>query len=315
MTENSKIKIIFWGTPHFAREILKQLAESGWKPILVITQPDKAGGRGLKLKESTVKALAKKLNIPYLQPTKLKDPDFIQKIKSYQPDLCVLAAYGKIIPKEILAIPPKGFLNVHPSLLPRWRGASPIQAAILNGDKETGVTIILMDEEMDHGDIVANSKLKSQISKLSYKEFEEKLIGEASKLLIETLPQWLDDKITPTPQNHSKATFCPMIKKEDGRIDWHEPAEKIERKIRAFQDWPVAFLETNGKRIKILEADVLKNETILKDKKIGEFFCFNKELAVKCGEDTLIIKKIQPESKKEMSGYEFWCGYQRKLKI
>jgi len=314
MTENSKIKIIFWGTPHFAREILKQLAESGWKPILVITQPDKAGGRGLKLKESTVKALAKKLNIPYLQPTKLKDPDFIQKIKSYQPDLCVLAAYGKIIPKEILAIPPKGFLNVHPSLLPRWRGASPIQAAILNGDKETGVTIILMDEEMDHGDIVANSKLKSQISKLSYKEFEEKLIGEASKLLIETLPQWLDDKITPTPQNHSKATFCKIIKKEDGRIDWHEPAEKIERKIRAFQDWPVAFFETNGKRIKILEADVLKNETILKDKKIGEFFCFNKELVVKCGEDTLIIKKIQPESKKEMSGYEFWCGYQKKLK-
>lgn len=313
MTENSKIKIIFWGTPHFAREILKQLAESGWKPILVITQPDKARGRGLKLKESAVKALAKKLNIPYLQPTKLKDPDFIQKIKSYRPDLCVLAAYGKIIPKEILAIPPKGFLNVHPSLLPRWRGASPIQAAILNGDKETGVTIILMDEEMDHGPILESRKWKIE-NRITYKELEEKLVEEASKLLIEILPKWLNGEIKPTVQGHSKTTFCPMIKKEDGRIDWHEPAEKIERKIRAFQDWPVAFFETNGKRIKILEADVLKNETILKDKKIGEFFCFNKELVVKCGKDALIIKKIQPESKKPLFGYEFWCGYQKKLK-
>jgi len=313
MTENSKIKIIFWGTPHFAREILKQLVESGWKPILVITQPDKAGGRGLKLKESIVKALAKKSNISYLQPTKLKDPDFIQKLKSYQPDLCVLAAYGKIIPKEILAIPPKGFLNVHPSLLPRWRGASPIQAAILNGDKETGVTIILMDEEMDHGPILESRKWKIE-NRITYKELEEKLVEEASKLLIEILPKWLNGEIKPTVQDHSKATFCPMIKKEDGRIDFNEPAEKIERKIRAFQDWPAAFFETNGKRIKILEADVLKNETILKDKKIGEFFCFNKELLVKCGKDALIIKKIQPESKKPLSGYEFWCGYQKKLK-
>jgi len=329
-------KIIFWGTPYFGAKILESLIRANFRPILVITAPDKPKDRGLEKQAPEVKRMAIKHGLGVSQPTKLRENEaFWGQLRVLKPDLFIIASYGKIIPKEILGIPKKGCLNVHPSLLPRWRGASPIQATILNGDEETGATIMLMDEEMDHGDIIASSKLsrfggippfnkfgikeakeagKSQMSKLSYKELEEKLIEESAKLLLETLPKWLNGKITPPPQDHSKATFCKIIKKEDGKIDFGESAEIIERKIRALNPWPGTFFEIKGKIYKILEAEIFKDAQLLPNKRVGEFFCCDKNLIVKCGQGGLIIKKIQPESKKPLSGYEFWCGYQKKLK-
>ncbi|HOM33076.1 MAG TPA: methionyl-tRNA formyltransferase [Candidatus Paceibacterota bacterium] len=305
-------KIIFWGTSYFGAKILESLVFAGFSPILVVTTPESKKGRGLQKSPSEVKKMAKKWGLEVIEPIKLKEnEEFLSYIKQLNPDVFIIASYGKIIPAEYLIIPSKGAINVHPSLLPKWRGPSPIQTAILNGDKKTGVTIMLVDEKMDHGAILNKAEL--EIKNSNFKKLEENLIEIASQLLIETLPQWLRGKIKPIPQNHKKATYSKIIKKEDGLIDFKKSAEVIERKIRAFEVWPNVYFQRKEKIYKILEADVFKNKKILAEKKVGEFFCFDKKLIVKCGKEGLIIKKIQPENKKPMDGYSFWCGYQNKL--
>jgi methionyl-tRNA formyltransferase len=314
--ENKNIKIVYWGTPHFSAEILKSLINADFKPMAVITQSDKPAGRGSKLKSSEVKILSEKEQIPYFQPEKLKNLEFLNQLKELKVDLFIVASYGKIIPKEVLDIPKLGTINVHPSLLPRWRGPSPIQSVILAGDKETGVSIMLLDEEMDHGDIISNIKFPIP-NKLNYKELEEILIKESAKLLIKTLPKWINGKIKPKAQNHEQAVYCQMIKKEDGKIDWDESVEIIDRKIRALNPWPGTYFGVCDKKFKILavEIKVFSNSAELENRKIGEFFCENKQLMVKCKDGILILKNIQPESKNPMDGYAFWCGYQNKLKV
>jgi methionyl-tRNA formyltransferase len=314
---NKKIKIIYWGTPHFSAEILKSLINTDFKPMAVVTQSDKPAGRGSQLKASEVKILAEKEHILCFQPEKLKNLEFLNQLKKLKPDLFIVASYGKIIPKEILDIPKLRTINVHPSLLPRWRGPSPIQSTILAGDKEVGISIMLLDEEMDHGDIISNVKFPIS-NKITYRELEEILIKESAKLLIEILPKWIDGKIKTTPQNHKDAVYCKMIKKEDGRIDWNESVEIIDRKIRALNPWPGTYFEACGKKFKVLEAEIklFHNSTELwNSKKVGEFFCENKQLMVRCKDGILILKNIQPESKNSMDGYCFWCGYQSKLKV
>jgi methionyl-tRNA formyltransferase len=313
MASNNKIKIIFWGTPEFSARILEALIKADFCPILLVTAPDSIKGRGLQKTPSEAKKIAKKWGLKVAEPEKIRQNEaFLNQIRDLEPDLFIVASYGKIIPKDYLEIPKKGALNIHPSLLPQWRGPSPIQATILSGQNETGVTIILMDEEMDHGPIVASKKFRID-NKLTYSELEKKMIEEASALLIETLPKWLTNQIQPIPQNHNEATYCKIIKKEDGLIDFNEPAEMIERKIRAFEIWPNVYFERNGKTYKILEAEVINDENLFKDKKIGEFFSFNKNLFVRCAKNGLLIKKIQPENKNPLDGYAFWCGYQKKL--
>lgn len=313
MANPKKPKIVFWGTPQFGAFVLEALINGDFCPILVVTAPDSIKGRGLNKTPSEVKKTAKKWGLEVAEPEKLRqNTAFLEKLKKLNPDLFIVASYGKIIPKEYLEIPIKGSLNIHPSLLPKWRGPSPIQATILAGDKETGVTIILMDEEMDHGDIVSVSKIEIP-NKPTYSELEKILIEEAKKLIIETLPMWLENKIKPVPQNHNEATYCKIIKKEDGFTDFNESAEIIERKIRAFEVWPNVYFERNNKQFKILKAAIIDNG-ILDNKSIGEFFCLNKKLLVKCLKGGLIIEKIQPENKKPLDGYAFWCGYQRHLK-
>ncbi|MDP2855511.1 MAG: methionyl-tRNA formyltransferase [bacterium] len=307
------IKIIFWGTPYFSAKILEALIEADFSPILTITAPDKPKGRGLEKQASEAKRMAIKHGLNVSQPQKLKEICFLEQIRALDPDLFIVASFGKIIPKEALEIPKLGCLNVHPSLLPCYRGASPIQAAILNGEQETGATIMFMDEEMDHGPILANSKFQITNSKITFKELEERLIEESSKLLIETLPKWINGEIQPMPQNHSQATLCKIIKKEDAKIDFNESAVVIERKVRAFNPWPGTYFEVNGKKFKILKADVLTDVT-MDDRKPGDIFCIDKKLAIQCSEGVLIIEKIQPESKNSIDGYAFWCGYQNKLK-
>ena len=262
--ENNKIKeikIIFLGRGLFGEIILKGLISAGYRPILA---------------------------------------DDFKKIKILEPDLVVIASYGRIIPREILKIPKYGCLNVHGSLLPKYRGPSPIQTAILNGDKETGVTIILMDEKIDHGDIVANSKFNPAKcgTKFTYEQLLKELASLGAKLLVETIPKWIAGEIKPKPQDEKKATYTKIIKKEDGKIDWSKPADEIERQIRAFNPWPgtFTFWKKNNKviRVKILEAEV--SQPTADQPKAGK-------------DNKLIIKKLQPEGKKPMTFEDFKRGH------
>jgi len=279
------MKFVFFGTPEFATIILEKLIKSGLKPQAVFRDP----------KES-VSVLIEKLN-------KLK------------PDLAVIAAYGKILPKEILEIPRYGFINVHPSLLPKYRGASPIQCAILNGDKETGVTIMKIDEKMDHGPILAISKLQITNSKITYPELSKELAGLGAELMVKIIPDYISEKIKPVKQNHLKATYTKIIKKEDGKIDWSKSAESIERMTRGYYPWPSAWTTWNGKILKILEADISKYKNNFQ---IGEVFLLKHPnvlrnvgmlLCVKCGIGNLIIKKLQLEGGKILTTKEFLNGH------
>jgi methionyl-tRNA formyltransferase len=253
-------KIVFMGTPEFGAIILEGLINGGHKPILVVTASDKPVGRKQILTPPPVKVVGKKYQILVEQPKKIENCKL--KIENLKPDLIVVAAYNQILPKNILEIPKYGCLNVHPSLLPKYRGPSPIQDTILNGDKKTGVTIILMDEEADHGPILANSKLQITNSKITYRELLKELANLGANLLIETIPKWIKGKIKPKPQDEKKATYTKILTKEDGKINWRESAENIERKIRAFNVWPgtFTFWKKNGKllRIKILKGRVYK---------------------------------------------------------
>lgn len=275
------MKFVFFGTPEFATIILNKLVKAGYKPQAVFRNP----------KEPTF--------------------DLIKKLKNLKPDLAIIAAYGKILPKEILDIPSKGFINVHPSLLPKYRGASPIQAAILNGDKETGVTIMKIDEEMDHGPVVVSSILPIANSD-TYETLSKKLAKLGGGLLVKTIPGYVSRKIKPVEQDHSKATYTKIIKKEDGKIDWGKSADEIERMTRAYYPWPSAWTqwrqETSDKRqvLKILETDVSGSN----NRKIGEIFLTDKkEPAIKCGEGVLIIKKLQLEGGKVLTTKEFLNGH------
>ncbi|MDD5626247.1 MAG: methionyl-tRNA formyltransferase [Patescibacteria group bacterium] len=307
---NSQYKIIFWGTPEFGAIVLDLLSQTQFKPTCVVTESDKPVGRHAYrqagkqiLTAPPVKESALKYGIPVLQPENLAT----YQLTNLQADLFIVAAYGKILPKEILDIPKYGCLNIHPSLLPLYRGATPIQAAILNGDKTTGVSIILMDEKMDHGPIVAQQQLELPITDYQLPKLSKELAELGAKLLIETLPKWLAGEIKPSTQDETKVTFTRQIKKEDGLIDWSFPAEKIEKMLRAYYPWPGIFTNFDNKKLKIIKAEILE---IQDNKKPGTvFFTENKQLAIMCGKNALILKEIQPEGKKAMAAGNFLNGY------
>ena len=213
----SKIKIAFWGAPEFSVKILEALKGAGLAPDLIITNPDKPVGRKMILTPPPAKQWAEKNNILFWQPVKI-DADFILKFSEFKSDLCIVASYGKILPKEILDIPEYKFINVHPSLLPKLRGPSPIQSAILSGEKETGVTIMLMNEKMDEGPILAQRKLEFSIFNFQFSKLEEELAKLGGKLLVETIPKWINGKIKPQEQNHGEAAYTKKLKKGDGLI-------------------------------------------------------------------------------------------------
>jgi len=286
------MKYIFFGTPEFAAIVLEKLINTGYIPEAVICNPDEPVGRKQILTSPPVKRLIANSGqlIEIFQPVNKSGLLAIsRKLLAIKPDLAIIAAYGKIIPKEILDIPRYGTLNVHGSLLPKYRGASPIQHAILNGDKETGVTIMKIDEEMDHGNIISN--LKTQISKVdTYDSLSQKLAISGAKLLIKIIPDYISGRIKPIEQDHSKATYTKIIKKEDGKIDWSKSAEEIERMTRAFYPWPTAWTTWNGKILKILEAEVCGNNLAIKKLQleggkilsIREFLNGHKDFSVAC---------------------------------
>lgn len=305
---NQKPKIIFLGTPQFGAIVLERIIKAGLGPDLVITMPDKPTGRKQILTPPPVKIICQKYKIPFLQTKKVQE--FKSDIEKLNPDLIVSAAFGQIFPKEILDMPRFGGLNVHPSLLPKHRGSSPIQGAILKGDKETGVSIILMDEQLDHGPIVAESQ-HIETDKLYFKELTIKLAEIGGDLLVKTIPLWLEGKIKPKPQDDSKATFIDKIKKEEGKIDWNKSAEEIERQIRAFTPWPASFTfwQKSDKliQIKILKARVLKAEN---NNPLAKTLALSsKEIGIQCGKDILVVEKLQLEGGKKMSSEEFLRGH------
>ncbi len=302
----SDIKIIFMGTPEFAIPAFNALIKNDYKIVAAITAPDAPIGRKQILTPPPIKVEAKKNNIPILQPKKIKEPQWMQKIKELNPDLIIVCAFGQIISKEILDIPKLGSINIHPSLLPKYRGASPIQYAILNNEKETGVTIMLMDEQMDHGQILSNSKFQIPNSKFTYIELSKELSELGANLLIKTLPKWINKEIKPQEQNHDEATFTKIIKKEDGKIDWNNSAEKIDAQIRAFNPWPSAYTSFSGKTLKIIEAEIIENKDNLET---GKIFKINNDIAVKCEVNALKIKTLQMEGKKPMDIKSFTNGY------
>ncbi|MDO8482658.1 MAG: methionyl-tRNA formyltransferase [bacterium] len=306
MIPDPKTKFVFFGTPKLSAEILEHLKQHSLVPSLVVTNPDRPQGRKMLLTPPPVKMWAIKNKIPFLQPELLSDPDFLYTLNATPYTLFVVVAYGKIIPKSVLAIPSKGTLNIHYSLLPKYRGASPIESAILNDDRETGVAILLLDEKMDHGPIVATQRLENYESArpnvpahvrygrgimnqewpMKASELRGTMNKIAGKLLAEVIPRWVAGEIKPNEQDHSKATYAGKFTKNDGLLDLNGDAYKNFLKIRAFDDTIGThfFADTQGKKIRVIVKD-------------AEF-----------REGKLILTRVLPEGKKEMSYGEFERG-------
>lgn len=304
-----RLRTVFMGTPDFAVPSLRALADHDkFEIVAVVTQPDRPAGRNLKIAPSPVKALAVERKLPILQPDSLSDikPELI----SLAPDIIVVVAYAQILPEDIISIPRFKCINVHASLLPKYRGASCIQSAILNGEKETGATIMLLDKGLDTGPIL--SQIPIDISDTdTTSTLTEQIAMIGANILPDTIIRYVNQDIIPHPQDNSQATYVGLIKKEDGRIDWNRNAEYISRQIRAFDPWPGTWTELDGKKIKILEADshVLKVNTYA----IGEVFGHDGRLAVQCGQNVIIVNKLQLEGKKAMDSKTFLLGYKEIL--
>ncbi|MBI4123187.1 MAG: methionyl-tRNA formyltransferase [Parcubacteria group bacterium] len=308
------MKIVFFGTSEFGAIVLRTIIRASIIPALVVTVPDKPAGRKLKVHPSWVKQVALEYRIPLLQPETPQEK-VLSQLRSMEPDLFLVAAYGKILPQELLDIPKKGSLNVHPSLLPLYRGAAPVQAALLNGDEKTGATVILMDERMDHGPIVASSKIKIQNPKINYPELHNKLAKLGGELLIKTIPLWIAGKIKAVPQQDSKATYTKHLTKEAGRIDWTKSALYIERQVRALQPWPGTFckIKAQSKKSKNTEQNLKILKAGIREGVHGEpgktFLAQGKKLGVYAGKDALIIEELQLEGSKPVSSKEFLLGH------
>ncbi|MCX6739747.1 MAG: methionyl-tRNA formyltransferase [Candidatus Parcubacteria bacterium] len=300
------IKVIFMGTPDFSVPALDAIINN-FKLLAVVTQPDKKVGRKQVITPSPVKKFVLDKGYEILQPASLKgNIELISRIKELQPDLIVVVAYGFILPPELIAIPKYGVINIHASLLPKYRGASPIQSAILNGDKQTGISVMLIDDKMDHGALLA----QKTITITDYDNFESlhnKLSQLGADLLLDTVPKFYSEQIKPVPQDESKATYCKLITKEDGKIDWNKFAEEIDRQIRAFTPWPGTWTEWKGKSLKVIKSKVIKSE--VGSHKVGEVFKVNDGIAIACGKDALEILELQLEGKKPMTAKEFSNGY------
>jgi len=302
-----KLKIVFLGTPKFSDIVLKELIENDFKPSLIITSADKPVGRKQIIIPSPIKETAEKYGISISQPQKIATVE--SQTKKLKPDLIIAAAYGAIVPKEILNIPKYSCLNLHPSLLPKYRGPSPIQATILNGDQKTGVTVIKMTEELDQGPILASLNFIIGNIKMNHQELEDELARLGAKLLINTIPKWTQGKIEPTKQIETKATYTELIKKEDGKINWASPAIEIERKIRAFDPWPGTFCQANGKYLKILKSFVLKETENGPFGSPGKVYLApDDRIAIQCKPDYLIVEELQFEGKTKMRIEDFLKG-------
>ncbi|PYK51358.1 MAG: methionyl-tRNA formyltransferase [Verrucomicrobia bacterium] len=297
------MRIVFIGTGEVGVPTLQGLLKSEHDVVGVVTQPDKPVGRSQQIEPPPIKRIPITTNIAILQPPRIKDPHAIEEIRAITPDVIVVMAYGQILPRAVLEIPKIACLNLHASLLPRWRGAAPIQAAIAAGDQETGITVMYMDEGLDTGDILLERKLDILPTDTGA-SLHERLAQVAPEALFESL-RLLTAKSAPRiPQDNAQATYAPKLKRDDGRIDWSEPAEVIERKIRAFNPWPGAFIKLGDRNLKVFSASLVNRSG-----KPGEILRSEKELVIGAGNDALALGEVQLEGKKRMSAAEFLRGY------
>jgi len=280
-------RIVFFGTPEFSIPVLEALVRAGLAPILIVTAPDAPKGRGLVLTPSPINIVAQNLKIPVITPESLRDLDAIEAITNSSPNLFVIAAYGKILPERILEIPKFGTLNVHPSLLPKYRGPSPVASAILAGDTTTGVTIMLTDMQMDHGPILAQTShdINPEDTALS---LTTTLFERGGELLAQTIPQIFEGSIVPKPQDESLVTITKKITKEDGHLDWNAPAVVLARRVRAYTPWPSAWtLKSDDSRLIILEAAAIDDAPNILS---GTIFKTHDAFAVRTGEGSLLLR-------------------------
>jgi len=304
------MKIVFMGTPDFAVDTLQTLLDSPMHSVVaVVTQPDKPKGRGNVMQYPPVKELALRYQVPIYQPVKVKAPEFVEVLKKLEPDVIIVVAFGQILSKEILNLPPYGCINVHASLLPKYRGAAPIQWAIINGEKETGVTAMRMDAGVDTGDMI-----KKVVLPIAEKETGASLFEKLSKLggplILEVLEELEKDMAVFEKQEEALSSQAKMLDKKIGKINWREPAEKIERLVRGLNSWPSAYTSLDGKILKIWEADIIESQNEFDLEECGTVVAVQKDwFGVKTGKKILAVKMVQMEGKKRMPAKDFLRGY------
>jgi methionyl-tRNA formyltransferase len=301
------MRVVFMGTPDFAVPSLDALLDSDDQVVGVVTQPDRPKGRGQVLAASPIKRLALREGLPVLQPEKMKDPAFLEALRSWQADLIAVAAYGRILPPMILQMPPKGCINVHASLLPKYRGAGPIQWAIINGEHETGITTMLMDEGMDTGAILLQERMVIEPDDTAG-TLSERLAQLGGTLLIETLRRLKAGTVTPRPQEPSRATLAPLLSKEDGWINWKAPASEIVNRIRGMTPWPGAYTSAGQERWIVWRAVVVDDQACAQSP--GTLLVASREsLIVATGKGRLSITELQPAGGRRLTVAQYMAGH------
>lgn len=300
------MRIVFMGTPEFAVPSLEALLKSDDRVVGIVTQPDRPRGRGQRLSPSPVKVIAQREQIPVLQPAKMKDPSFMAELSGWKPDVIAVAAFGRILPLAILSLPPRGCINVHGSLLPKYRGAGPIQWALINGETETGITTMLMDEGMDTGAILLQATMAIG-SDDTAGSLSTRLADLGGRMLVETLVQFKTDTLTPRLQDHGQATLAPLLKKEDGAVNWMMSATSIANRIRGLTPWPGAYTFLRTDRWTISRSVALDEATNLAP---GQITALTKDaIHVATGKGVLAIRELQPANGRRMPAGQYQAGH------
>jgi methionyl-tRNA formyltransferase len=297
------MRIVFIGTGEIGVPTLQALLNSEHEVVGGVMQPDKPVGREQRIEPPPIKKALAEAKMPISQPARIKDEKAIEEIRALKPDVIVVMAYGQILPRDVLEIPKVACLNLHASLLPRWRGAAPIQAAIAAGDRETGITVIYMDEGLDTGDILLQRKIDI-LQDDTGGSLHDRLARIAPEALLEALRMLAKGSAPHIPQDNAQATHAPKLKRENGKIDWSESAEVIERKIRAFNPWPGTFMKLDRRNLKIFSASIVDLRG-----KPGEILRGEKELVIAAGKGALLLGDVQVEGKRRMSASEFVRGH------
>jgi len=305
------MRILFMGTPDFSVPTLEYLIASEHEIIGVVTQPDKPKGRGKQIIYPPVKVVALENKIPVYQPTKVKEPDFMEAIQALQPDLAVVVAFGQILPKAFLDLPNYGCINIHASLLPKYRGAGPIQWAIIHGEPITGVTTMYMDVGLDTGDMLLKEVVEIE-PKETGGSLHDKLSVVGGPLVVKTIEDLMKERLIRMPQNNELSTYAPMLNKDMGNMDWHQSADTIERLVRGLNPWPSAYTYYEGKLLKIWESEVVLCNVL--NMPCGSICEIREDgFVVKCKEEGLLIKSLQLQGKKRMSTPDFLRGHQVRI--
>lgn len=300
------MKMIFMGTPDFAVPALKALAEQGHQVIAVVTQPDKPKGRGKAVQMTPVKEAALELNIPVYQPVKVREEGFLQQLEAMEPEVIVVAAFGQILPQRLLDIPKYGCINIHASLLPKYRGAAPIQWVIIDGEKETGITTMQMNAGLDTGDMLEKAVVPIDPEETGG-SLHDKLSAAGGKLILSTLDKLEKGQLVPVPQTEENTCYAKMLDKALGKIDWNQDAQRIERLIRGLNPWPSAYTGLEGKTLKLWQAKVVEEDYPGQPGQVVK--AGKNELLVKTGKGTLSVLSLQLEGKKRMDTGAFLRGY------